>query len=113
MLKNASKIVQLGAGPLWLSITNGGGIRASIQAPGGVYPYNITQNDVLTVLPVRLLSSCRTWHFTAGSLTVFMPPAAASQRVAGIFTSAACSLQLEHSQRVATSHAPAWFRRAC
>ena len=33
---------------------NGGGIRASIQAPAGTaYPYSITQNDVLTVLPVR------------------------------------------------------------
>lgn len=45
---------QAGYGPLWIGLTNGGGIRASIQAPGGVYPYNITQNDVLTVLPVSL-----------------------------------------------------------
>jgi 5'-nucleotidase len=42
---------QAGYGPLWLGLENGGGIRASIQAPGGTYPYNITQNDILTVLP--------------------------------------------------------------
>lgn len=47
--------MQAGYGPLWAAITNGGGLRASIQAPGGVYPYNITQNDVLTVRPSDLI----------------------------------------------------------
>ena len=46
--------LQFGFGPLWLALMNGGGVRASIQAPAGTaYPYSITQNDVLTVLPVR------------------------------------------------------------
>jgi 5'-nucleotidase len=41
-----------GVGPLWLALMNGGGVRASIQAPAGQpYPYNISQNDIFTVLP--------------------------------------------------------------
>ena len=46
---------QSGYGPLWAALTNGGGLRAAIQAPGGVYPYNITENDILTVLPVTAI----------------------------------------------------------
>jgi hypothetical protein len=46
-------ILQFGVGPLWLALMNGGGVRASIQAPAGQpYPYNISQNDIFTVLPV-------------------------------------------------------------
>jgi hypothetical protein len=50
--------LQFGFGPMWLALMNAGGVRASIQAPSGAgYPYSITQNDVLTVLPVRQCSS--------------------------------------------------------